>query len=129
MGTPWWYLDKDIEMDDKLNMVKTVEKKEIPVSTANNDNNENDAVVQSILDAHPDAQRSTKNCSHLQKIDPCLLIDENSPTLYESFVKAVETFLPPSNKKTLTVRVILVLIIMNQKLAGIPPNVDQQTKF
>ena len=80
METPWWYLDKDIEMDDKLNIVKTVEKKEIPVSTANNDKNENDAIVQSILDAYPDAQRSTKNCSNLQKNNPCLIIDENSRT-------------------------------------------------
>ena len=53
------------------------------------DKNEKDAAVQSILDAHPDAQRSTKNYSHLQKNDPCLLIDENSPTPYESFVQAV----------------------------------------
>ena len=100
METPWWFLDKDIDMDNKLNIVKTVKKKEILVSTANNDKNENNAIVQSILHAHPDAQRPTKNCSHLQKIDPCLLIDENSPTLYESFVQAVETYLPPTNKNS-----------------------------
>ena len=98
METPWWYLDKDIDMDDELNIVKTVQK-EIPVSPANN-KNEKDDVVQSLVDAPPNAQRSTKNCSHLRKIDPCLLIDENSPTSYESFVKAVETYLPPTNKNS-----------------------------
>ena len=99
METPWWWLDKDIDMDNKLNIVKTVKKKEILVLTANNDKNENDAIVQSILDAHPDAQHSTKNCSHLQKIDPCLLIDENSPTLYESFIQAVNAYLSTCQKK------------------------------
>ena len=87
-------------MDDKLNIVKTVKTKEILVLTANNDKNENNAIVQSILDAHPDAQCPTKNYSHLQKIDPCLLIDENSPTLYESYVQAVETYLPLTNKNS-----------------------------
>ena len=66
METPWWYLDKDIDMDDELNIVKTVEK-EILVLTANNEI-KNDDVVQSIVDAHPNAQPSTKNCSHIQKL-------------------------------------------------------------
>ena len=87
-------------MDDKLNIVKTVKTKETLLSNANNDKNEKDTIVQAILDAHPDVQRPTKNCSHLQKNDPCLLIDDNSPTLYESFVQAVETYLPPTNKNS-----------------------------
>ena len=99
--TPWWADDKDIEHGvDERNIVKTVDfnenknddgvqpdEQETTASTANNES-VND-VVHSI---------ENNNQSHLRKIDPCLIIDEKSPTPYESFVKAVETYLPPTNK-------------------------------
>jgi len=63
METPWWYLiDKDIDLDDELNIVKTVDynedenddvvqpvEQEITASTVNNEIENND-VVQSIED-------------------------------------------------------------------------------
>ena len=101
MESPCWADDKDIEYGvDERNIVKTVDfnenknddgvqpdEQETMASTANNES-VND-VVHSI---------ENNNQSHLRKIDPCLIIDEKSPTPYESFVKAVETYLPPTNK-------------------------------
>ena len=38
METPWWWLDENIDMDDKLNIVKTVKTKETSTLTADNGN-------------------------------------------------------------------------------------------